>query len=346
MNRNRPCFAGPILVAWILLVWPLAAGPADTKHSTPEIPKAWDEAALADWATPVAGLNVRPTHISTKEYYSLSVENLRTYPVYYPGREPERYWAMLQHVGPKPLIEPEKLKSDADWIEAGRRVFDEADHLHLRTFDPKLIAAARSREAFEQRNTQPLPDGTAFGLRWVPTKQGVALSLANRSNCHLLYLPDGTRVPRRPDARRSVTQTQTLITLPGGQQTRLPRWSPDGRSVAYLVLPRQQNDPSAGLWVDDLKNPPRQVFRGWVAWYAWARSGNIYLLEGKPDLNGVLWQLDRDGQRLKSSSASIRLPYYNWQPANNFDASPDGRHIAIEVQQVYEADIGMIENLR
>jgi hypothetical protein len=23
-------------------------------------PKTWDEAALADWATPVAGLNVRP----------------------------------------------------------------------------------------------------------------------------------------------------------------------------------------------------------------------------------------------------------------------------------------------
>ena len=37
---------------------------------------------------------------------------------------------MLQHVGPKPLIEPEKLKSKADWIEAGRRVFDEADHIH------------------------------------------------------------------------------------------------------------------------------------------------------------------------------------------------------------------------
>ena len=33
--------------------------------------------------------------------------------------------------------------------------------------------------------------------------------------------------------------------------------------------------------MDDLKNPPRQFFRGWVAWYAWAHSGNIYLLEGK-----------------------------------------------------------------
>lgn len=30
----------------------------------PDIPRVWDDAALADWATPVAGLNVRPTHIT------------------------------------------------------------------------------------------------------------------------------------------------------------------------------------------------------------------------------------------------------------------------------------------
>ncbi len=164
----------------------------ETRFS-PTIPKTWDEAALADWATPVAGLNVRPTHISAKEYYSLPVENLRTYPVYFPGREPEGYWEMLQRVGPQPLIEPEKLRTEADWIEAGRRVFDEADDLHLRTFAPELVAAARSPKTFEGR--QPLPDGTVSDLRWIPTKNGVALSLSNCTNCHLLNLPDGTRVP-------------------------------------------------------------------------------------------------------------------------------------------------------
>ena len=111
----------------------------------PVIPRTWDEATLSDWATPVAGLNVRPTHISAKEYYSLAIDNLRTYPVYFPGREPEGYWEMLQHVGPKPLIEPEKLKTEADWIEAGQTVFADWDKAQMRTFDPKLIAAARSR---------------------------------------------------------------------------------------------------------------------------------------------------------------------------------------------------------
>ena len=77
--------------------------------------------------------------------------------------------------------------------------------------------------------------------------------------------------------------------------------------------------------------------------------GNIYLLEGKPDLNGVLWWLDSDGRRLRSTSTDVRLNYNpldDLQPFNYFDVSPDGRRIAIEVQQVYEADIGMIEGLR
>jgi hypothetical protein len=37
---------------------------ADGTHaSSPRVPKVWDEAALADWATPVAGLNVPPTNM-------------------------------------------------------------------------------------------------------------------------------------------------------------------------------------------------------------------------------------------------------------------------------------------
>jgi hypothetical protein len=77
-------------------------------------------------------------------------------------------------------------------------VFFEADDFHLRTFDPAVIAAARARETFEQVHAQPLADGTVYGLRWVPTKQGVALSLPNCSGCHLLYLPDDTAVPGAP----------------------------------------------------------------------------------------------------------------------------------------------------
>ena len=83
---------------------------------------------------------------------------------------------MLQHVGPQPLIEPESLTSEKDWIDAGRRVFEQVDHMHLRTFDPKFVEAARRGES-----AFPGKDGTARNLRWVPTKDGVALSFPNCS---------------------------------------------------------------------------------------------------------------------------------------------------------------------
>jgi mono/diheme cytochrome c family protein len=161
----------------------------------PDIPKTWDETALANWPTPLAGLNQRPTHISSKEYYSLPVDNLRTYPVYAPGKEPPGYWDMLQHIGPKPMLETEKLRSEADWVDAGRIVFHEADDIQLRTLDPKLIDAAR--------HDKDIPPGAGEinpGLRWVPTRQGVALTLANCSSCHLLLTKEGKLIPGAPVA--------------------------------------------------------------------------------------------------------------------------------------------------
>jgi hypothetical protein len=161
----------------------------------PTIPRTWNEADLAEWATPVAGLNVRPSHLSPKAYYSIGVDNLRTYPVYAPGREPSGYWQMLQSIGPRPLIEPDKLTSEADWVAAGQRIFDELDFVQLRTLDPKYISEIRTPD---QAPSRVLPDGTLFGTRWVPTKQGVALTFANFAFCHTRILPDGTAIRGAP----------------------------------------------------------------------------------------------------------------------------------------------------
>jgi hypothetical protein len=53
------------------------------------IPKTWDEKALREWATPLARINVRPSHISSAQYYAVPVENLKTWPIDLAGREPE-----------------------------------------------------------------------------------------------------------------------------------------------------------------------------------------------------------------------------------------------------------------
>lgn len=133
--------------------------------------------------------------MSRKEYYSAPEYSLRSYPVYMPGREPDGYWDMLQHVGPKPLIEREKLKTEADWIYAGRRVFDEATLPHLTISDPKTISLLRDREYLEKVQATPRPDGTLAPLRWVPTGKGVALSALSCPSCHRLTPSDGARVP-------------------------------------------------------------------------------------------------------------------------------------------------------
>jgi hypothetical protein len=96
---------------------------------------------------------------------------------------------MLNSVGEKPMIEPQQLTSEADWIKAGRVVFEQMDHLHLRTYDPAIIQAARRGES-----AFPRADGTAANLRWVPTREGVALSFPNCSNCHVAGFKNGTEV--------------------------------------------------------------------------------------------------------------------------------------------------------
>jgi mono/diheme cytochrome c family protein len=164
-----------------------------TLPRTPKVPRVWDESALERWATPLAGLNERPTHMSAAEYYAIPEENLRTYPVYMPEREPAGYWETLLHAGPQRLIEPDRIETDADWVAAGKSVF--FDSVVLRTFDAKVIATARDQTALEALSTGPLPDGTINGLRWVPTRDGVALGFTNCSACHLLFLPDNSQVP-------------------------------------------------------------------------------------------------------------------------------------------------------
>jgi hypothetical protein len=153
-------------------------------------PRIWDDAALADWATPVATLNVRPAHYSSAEYYSVPGDNLRTYPVYHPDSEPPGYWEELQKKKPEPLVDVSKIRSTADWVAAGETAFREIDNFWSRSDDPALIAQARDPKTFE--GVFKLPDGSAFGPRWVVTAEGAKLSSPACSACHFTVRTDGT----------------------------------------------------------------------------------------------------------------------------------------------------------
>src|SRR5262245_36704152 len=131
-------------------------------------PKIWDDRALDEWATPISALSVRPANYTAAEYYSAAAaENLRTYPVYRPDKEPPGYWESLQHKRPEPLVDASRMRTPADWIAAGERAFRELDIPLTRSDDPALIAMARDVRTFE--NISGLADGTIHEPRWVVT---------------------------------------------------------------------------------------------------------------------------------------------------------------------------------
>lgn len=163
------------------------------------------------------------------------------------------------------------------------------------------------------------------------------------SDGNLLY-----QGPRHQVQTFNSGKSQTLFTLSSEENSFLFRWSPDSHSVAYIVNPSQENDSREGLWLSDLKTPPRQIFHGWVLWYARGPKNQIYFLEGKPDLNGVFWKIGWHGQGLVRLPLTIPLGfgYDTVFPYAGFDISPDGRHLAFTGEGVQQANIGMLENIR
>jgi len=248
-----------------------------------QVPRTANEKDLKEWATPLAGLGLRPAHYSPVEYYKAPVENLRTYPVFVPGREPEGYWQMLQSVGPKPLIEPGRV---TDWVAAGKRVFEELDVVGFRSQNPELIRTARSPEYFEKNKLEPRKDGTIGALRWVPTAKGVALSVTDCSDCHSRRFPDGTIVHGPPSNERGgplvgalAAYVMSAIPLPGDS---VPQMVWRASSVPWI-----QDDIHAGI----LKMPPpdlNQLLGGAFAEGIFPRwNGSPFYATKIPDLIGI-----------------------------------------------------------
>src|SRR5258706_460322 len=172
-------------------------------EETVRVPRLWTDEALAGWATPLAGLGVPPGFVGEKEYYAAPVDNLRTYPVYHPDREPKGYRDLLRSYGARPLIEPEKLKTKSDWIAAGRRVFEELDTAVCRTDDPTVLAYFSDAKAVDAHRDAAHDavdkDGVLLDYRWVVDKGGkMKMSLSSRAGCHTRLMPDGSLLRGAP----------------------------------------------------------------------------------------------------------------------------------------------------
>ena len=66
------------------------------------MPRLWTDEALAGWALPVAGVKATPKFYTEAEDHAAPVDEVRTYPVYIKGREPEGYRDWMRKQGPQP----------------------------------------------------------------------------------------------------------------------------------------------------------------------------------------------------------------------------------------------------
>jgi len=172
---------------WVLIA---AASALLGVAATDPIPKLWDR-DTATFRLPLAALGKAPGLISEKEYYALPEVNIKTYPVYSPEKEPAGYMEWLAQQDPKPLVDVSKIKTDADWIAAGREVFygrelprfTGSEHNLQLIRDPRVLAAYK---------LQTTADGRLLGLRYVVREKGkVELGTDTCAMCHVRVLADG-----------------------------------------------------------------------------------------------------------------------------------------------------------
>ncbi len=165
--------------------------------------RIWNEEDLAEWATPVAGLGVRPAHVGEEDYYAAPIDDLKTYPVYHPSREPKGYREWMKSQGPRPVIEPAKLATKADWIDAGRQVFDQLDTVGSRCSDPAVLAyfsdAAAVDAHVDATHDVVTKDGIILDYLWVVQRDGtLAISSSSCQGCHSRRMPDGSLLAGAP----------------------------------------------------------------------------------------------------------------------------------------------------
>src|ERR1051326_3087405 len=125
-SRKITC---PILFLYMLMLILLSAYTGRAQNGKdlfkPQIPRAWDDEALATMEVPLVQPGHALKHASSDYYYQMIERRIyKSYPVYAPGKEPPGYIEWLKQQEPEIAFDPSKLKTEEDWIKAGEIVFD------------------------------------------------------------------------------------------------------------------------------------------------------------------------------------------------------------------------------
>lgn len=165
----------------------------DEPASAPEIPRTWDEEALAAFEVPLAHAGAAPiVHVSAQQYYQLPVRKIyRSYPVYHPSQEPPGYLGKLAELEPEIAFDETRLATEADWIAAGRIVF------YAPTQYNRLakVENLRDPEWYEKTGVPVSGEGIVPFFQYVVREKGqVEVAEVSCATCHVRVMDDGTLI--------------------------------------------------------------------------------------------------------------------------------------------------------
>jgi hypothetical protein len=154
----------------------------------PEIPRSWNDRDVETFELPLVQRDRSPRYMSSAEYYALKERVIyRSYPAYAPGREPAGYREWLKGREPEIVFDASKLRTKAEWIQAGRAVFQVHTSFSKATEGPPTA----------DPGVPIMPDGTLAsfrpGHRYYIRKKGVIeVGLNACADCHTRIMPDGS----------------------------------------------------------------------------------------------------------------------------------------------------------
>jgi hypothetical protein len=176
---------------------------------TPNIPKAWDDREVGRFELPLVQRDRSPRYMTSQDYYALPVRPIyRSYPAYAQGREPAGYIESLKQKDPEIIFDPTKLRTKADWIEAGRLVFESETQ----------YSTVREQPAAEDVPWPVSKDGVLPffnpGFTYIIRTKGVLEAGINScAGCHTRVMPDGSFLEGAQGVQDPPTAQATLDRL-------------------------------------------------------------------------------------------------------------------------------------
>src|SRR5262245_4659266 len=182
----------PLLMA-ITIAIPNQAGQNGQQDPTPQIPKTWDDQAMATLEVPLADAAASPVPVSADYYYRIPVRPIfKTYPVYHPSKEPSGYLERLKTLEPETVrLDSSTIRTENDWIRAGEIVFDTPTDYDI-SGSP---AQFRDASYYTALGIPIAGDGTVPFVKYVVREKGkVEVGVLACGTCHTRVMPDGAIV--------------------------------------------------------------------------------------------------------------------------------------------------------